>query len=383
MRIAWVTYDFEEYSSLHVNALVDEHEVLLVTPRPEEGGAKYPIRPEVEHFAFDKPRLRQPLRQLASVRELLRRIDAFQPDVVHFQQGHLWFNFVLKRLRQKYPLVITVHDPRHHAGDTVSKKTPQWVMDHGFRQAHHAIVHGGALAPQVHDLFGVPEERIHVIPHVAMGCGFDGHSNSAAANDDKSILFFGRIYEYKGLEYLIRSQPQVNAAVPNAKFVIGGRGDDFGRYEAMMNDRDRFEVHNRWLSDEERAEMFQQASIVVLPYIEATQSGVVPVAYNYGRPVVATDVGALSECVDDEKTGLLVPPRDVDALANAMIRLLTDDSLRQTMGNAAREKLQQELAPEVVAAQHAAVYEQAIRDFGGSIPPAAETRDNQPVEAMV
>ena len=62
MRIAWITYDFEEYSALHVNALAKQHQVLLVMPASEDGETAYHISPEVQHFAFQKPRLRQPIR---------------------------------------------------------------------------------------------------------------------------------------------------------------------------------------------------------------------------------------------------------------------------------------------------------------------------------
>ena len=381
MRIAWVTYDFEEYSSLHVNELVEDHEVLLVMPQSGVEGATYEVDGRVERCAFDKPRLRQPFKQWRSVRQLIQRIDEFKPDVVHFQQGHLWFNFALATLRKRYPLVITVHDPRHHAGDKVSKKTPQWVMDYGFRKAHHAIVHGKALASQVHSLFSIPESNIHFVPHLAMGSAFE---SSVRDEDPHSVLFFGRIYDYKGLDYLIKAQPLVNARVPDATFVIGGRGDDFDRYRDLMQDPNRFVVHNRWISDEERGDMFQQAAVVVLPYTEATQSGVVPVAYNYSKPVIATDVGALSECVHDGVTGMLVPPRDVEALADAIVNILTDDSLRLRMGTAARDKLDRELAPKVVAAQTATVYEQAIHNFGNSA--AGQTAcpdERQPVEVSV
>ena len=78
------------------------------------------------------------------------------------------------------------------------------------------------------------------------------------------------------------------------------------------------------MSDEVRATLFQQASVVALPYIEASQSGVVPLAYMHMKPVVATTVGGLPEMVDDGRTGYLVPPRDEQALATAVVRLLRD-----------------------------------------------------------
>ncbi len=356
MRIVWVTYGFEEYSSLHVNALCKEHDVLLVMPHPEDGDT-YTIDPRVEHYAFSKPRLRQPLRQWISVRNIVSRIHEFQPDVVHFQQGHLWFNSALRKLSH-YPLVVTIHDPRHHTGDLVSQKTPQWILDYGFRQADHAIVHGNLLADQVQQLFGFSKENVHAIPHVAMGVEtVDG----TIEEDPNLVLFFGRIWDYKGLDQLIAAQPLVNAQRPDARFMIAGRGDDFARYESLMVDPSKFIVHNDWISDEQRAEFFQRSSLVVLPYNEATQSGVVPVAFNYSKPVVATRVGALVECVDHERTGLMVPPRDPRSLADAIIRLLKNPSERHAMGMAGKLKLQREWSPCVVAEKTANVYEQAIR----------------------
>ncbi|MEM8735460.1 MAG: glycosyltransferase family 4 protein, partial [Planctomycetota bacterium] len=159
MKVAWVTYDFEEYSVLQVNAMSEQHEVLLVMPPCESD--QYQVASEVQHYAFHKPRLRQPIRQWQSVKNILRRIHEFQPDVVHFQQGHMWFNGALRSLK-KYPVVITIHDPRHHAGDEVSRKTPQWLMDYGFRQADHVIVHGEPLSRQVRDLFRFDSSQVHV-----------------------------------------------------------------------------------------------------------------------------------------------------------------------------------------------------------------------------
>lgn len=356
MRIAWITYDFEEYSARHVNAMAEDHDVLLVMPEPKEGAPRYHVDSRIDHYSFDKPRLRQPLRQLASNRKILRRVHNFEPDVVHFQQGHMWFNAALKSLKDAYPLVITIHDPRHHAGDSVSRKTPQWLMDYGFRKADHVIVHGETLRDQVHKLFGKSKSCIHVIPHVSMGG--ERHQNAFSENPNH-VLFFGRIWDYKGLDCLIEAEPLISQHVPGVKIVIGGRGDDFQRYRDMIRDPDRFDIQNRWISDEERSEMFQRSAVVVLPYNEATQSGVVPIAYNFSKPVVATRVGALAECVDDEVTGLLVPPRDPKQLADAIVRILKDSELRTRMGAAGLEKLRRECSPEVVARQTLQVYSNA------------------------
>jgi glycosyltransferase involved in cell wall biosynthesis len=126
-------------------------------------------------------------------------------------------------------------------------------------------------------------------------------------------------------------------------------------------------VHNRYVSAAERDALFREASVVVLPYLEATQSGVVPVAYSYAKPVVATSTGALSEAVVDGETGRLVPPADSAALADAVIELLQNREKRHEMGMAAHRKLHAECSPAVVARQTQEVYRLAIRDSGGVI----------------
>jgi starch synthase len=106
------------------------------------------------------------------------------------------------------------------------------------------------------------------------------------------------------------------------KIVIAGHGENFDRYQRMMVHPERFVILNRHIDEEEVRRLFQEASVVVLPYVESFQSGVIPIAYTYGKPVVATTVGGLPEMVDDGVTGLLVPPRDERKLAEAIVTVL-------------------------------------------------------------
>jgi len=358
MRIAFVSYDFGEYSIRHANALQHWGEVLLILPRQLSDPHLSLVDSQVDFRPFDKPRLRHPLRQVSRMRWILRQIRDFRPDVIHLQGGHLWFNMALPRLKA-YALVVTVHDPRHHLGDWGSRNTPHWVMDLGYRRADRIIVHGQQLKDTVADSVGIARAQIHVIPMIAVG---DRPEVQQVDEEENLILFFGRIWQYKGLDYLIRAQPKINRAVPQAKIMIAGKGEDFARYRRIMVDSSRFIVHNHWVSHDERARMFQRASVVVLPYVEATQSAVVPVAYTYSKPVVATRTGGLPDLVDHGQTGLLVPPRDEEALADAIIELLSDDQLRRRMGSAGKRKLEAECAPQVVARQTVDVYQRAIED---------------------
>jgi glycosyltransferase involved in cell wall biosynthesis len=84
---------------------------------------------------------------------------------------------------------------------------------------------------------------------------------------------------------------------------------------------------------------FQSASIVVLPYIDASQSGVIPVAYAFKKPVIVTNVGSLTELVDDGKTGIIIPPKNTEKLAETIIKMLLDERNLQKMGENAYQKI--------------------------------------------
>jgi glycosyltransferase involved in cell wall biosynthesis len=356
VKVVLLSYDFGEYCIRLASAMANDAAVSLVLARDQAEHHVRKLAPAVDFRPFDKPRLRQAPRQVVSTLQLVRTIRRLDPDVIHFQRGHLWFNLGLPLLKQ-YPLVMTVHDPRHHLGDHESRKTPQAIMDFGYRQADQLVVHGSELKRVLIEECGIAAERIHVMPHIVLG---ECDAPDRAAEEPHTILFFGRIWEYKGLEYLIRAEPLIAAAVPDVRIVIAGEGDDFAHYRRMMVHPERFEVHNEYVSNGRRAELFRRASMVVLPYVEASQSGVIPLAYTFGKPVVATTVGGLPEAVDHGQSGLLVPPRDERALAEAVVRLLQDQDSRRRMGEAGRRKIQSEASGETVAEQTLAVYRRAI-----------------------
>ena len=353
-RVAYLSYDFREYSLLLAAALGASADVLLVVPADFVDGVASP--PGVTFAPFRRARLRQPVGQLRAVWAIHRAIRRFRPDVIHLQHGQLWLNPTLVALRG-IPLVVTVHDPTPHSGDKESRKTPVRIMQMAYRRAARLIVHGETLRDSLVRAHPVDAERVAVIPHIRLG-NEQLHAEIGEAGDE--ILFFGRIWEYKGLEYLIRAQPAISAAVPGARFVIAGRGEDFERYQTLMVDPTVFEVHNEYISDDQAAVFFRRASVVVLPYTDASQSGVIALACTYGKPVVATDVGALSEAVEHGVTGLLIAPRDVQAIVDAVVALLGDDDRRGAMGRAAKQKSDRECAPDVIAAQTLAVYRDAI-----------------------
>ncbi|MBL8132453.1 MAG: glycosyltransferase family 4 protein [Anaerolineae bacterium] len=357
MKVALIAFNYAEYCIRLANGLAEQAEVMLLLPRAIAQPHLRLAAPAVRLEMFDKPRLRQVFAQRRTLRDLIGRIRRFQPDVLHFQQGYLWFNLILPLLGD-LPLVITVHDPRYHAGDVGVDRAIQPLVNRGFLRADQLIVHAEQCRQALLKLLPVRAEDVQVIPHVQVG---DVPAKTAdIAEEEDSILFFGRIWRYKGLAYLIRAEPLITAHRPQARIVIAGEGEDFAPYRRMMIHPERFSVTNRYIADDEAPGFFCRASLVVLPYIDASQSGVVPMAYTYGKPVVATTVGGLPEIVEDGVTGILVPPRDERALAEAVLTLLEDPLRRRHMGRMGRQKIETECSPAVVARATLAAYARAV-----------------------
>lgn len=356
MRIVMVSFDGGEYSVQLCSALVGLGPAVKLVISDEayspHAGA---LDPRVELCTYRRPRMREVLKSLRSLFSIWRRIGEFHPDVVHIQHHNFWvYALLLPVLVRRYRIVITVHDPVHHSGDIESQKTPQRVVHRGYRRAGDLIVHAAALKTQMETL-GFAADAIHVIPHIAVSNS--SRTSCKVMEDDATVLFFGRIWEYKGLEYLIKAEPLISEKFPAIRIIIAGKGEAFDRYESMMVHPERFEVYNELIPWDVAARFFSQACVVVLPYTDASSSGVIPVAYSFAKPVVVSDVGGLSEMVEDGKTGILIPPRDERAVADAVIRLLEAPELRRRMGVRGQEKLTQECAGEVVARKTLNVYE--------------------------
>jgi glycosyltransferase involved in cell wall biosynthesis len=355
MRVALLSFDFGESSVPLANALARHADVRLLLPQVERELFAGPLSEAVSSVPFVKPRLRRPYAQVRLMMRLRREIGRFDTDVLHVQQGHLWFNILLRAFR-RYPLVVTVHDPVAHPGDRGGAKTPQFVMNRAFRAADELIVHANSLVADLVNASGVEWKRIHTIPHRV-----DPVVDETADVDEEptTVLFFGRIWPYKGLDVLVDAEPLIAARVPALKIVIAGEGESFDRYYSRMQHSERFEVYNTFVDNELRARLFARASVVVLPYIQASQSGVVPIAYAFGKPVVATTVGGLPEAVEHGVTGLLVPPGAVDELAAAVTRLLTDQTLRRSLGDAAKRRFESTLSADALALRTLDVYRSA------------------------
>ncbi len=153
------------------------------------------------------------------------------------------------------------------------------------------------------------------------------------------LLFFGFVRRYKGLRYLLQALPQVLAHLPVRLLVVGEFWEDEQVYYDLIERlglQETVVLVNRYVPNEELGPYFSAADVVVLPYLEASQSGVVQLAFAFERPVITTHVGGLAETVAHEETGLIVPPADSQALAAAILRYF-----REGLGPGFRQRIRE------------------------------------------
>jgi glycosyltransferase involved in cell wall biosynthesis len=153
----------------------------------------------------------------------------------------------------------------------------------------------------------------------------------------KVILFFGFIRKYKGLIYLIRALPKVVECYPDILLLIVG--DFYDAKEKYLTEiktlalDDCIDIYDGYIPDREVGVFFSASDLVVLPYISATQSGIVQIAYGFEKPVIVTDVGGLPEVVEDGRTGYLVKPADSSQIADSIIKFFMKNSAQEFSDN--------------------------------------------------
>jgi glycosyltransferase involved in cell wall biosynthesis len=284
--------------------------------------------------------------------ELVFRLVRERPDVVHFQSVTSGRERILIRILKAIGcrVVFTAHNVLPHETDSGEGNDSDAAI---YRLVHRVIVHSEDNRRELIQLFGLSPDRIAVIPHGSYDLFFPGgRASKETARAEigldrgaKVILFFGLIRRYKGLEFLLEAFERLEARFPEALLLIVGdvlRADPEGYafYSRRIEEASRrpsVRCVPRYVPVEDVGRYLSAADLVVLPYTKTYQSGVLLAAYAAGRPVVVTQTGGLPETVQDGKTGLVVPPRDPDALARAIESLLERPDLLDEMGrNAAR-----------------------------------------------
>lgn len=257
--------------------------------------------------------------------EVLKFFKKGNYDVIQYIETPSLFHFIpLCYFRKK--LVITIHDGKPHTGAGGWKSRLCRMFSKLYTRKF--IVLNKAEVDVFSKEYSVSKRKIFT-SHL-------GYYNilhmygEVNKRKGKYILFFGRISPYKGIEYLLKAMEIVHKKHPDVKVIIAGSGKmyfDISKYENL----DYVEIRNRFIELDELADLIRGALFTVCPYTDATQSGVVYSSFALNTPVIATKVGGLPEMIDDGETGIIVPPKDVNALASAILSYLNNPELLKKM----------------------------------------------------
>lgn len=282
-------------------------------------------------------------------------------DIVHVQ-GYLpiFFFFIpwLKLTRKK--IFWTVHDVNFRTTNpgvrgkldfayTVTISEPSLLA----KYADTIIVHGNLLKNQLFAK-GTNDKKIHVIPHFDYGYLLNDRQQVNAKLTEQNlhtdyVLFFGRIAPYKGLELLVNASRIVKMKMGHEFILLIAGEGDISLLKNHMSDDDYAYIHilNKRVPYQEIPNLFKGAKFLILPYVDASQSGVIPLAYTFSKPVIVSNVGSLSEYVEHGKTGLIFEPSNTEQLSKYILDLAKNSELCEQMGINANRKLLNEMSLEL------------------------------------
>lgn len=282
-----------------------------------------------------------PLNIIRTARYMKRQ----RPDMVLIQWWHPYFApcyFLLQRFMGRQNVTFVCHNVFPHERFPLDKLLTRLALKRGKHYILHAEEEGKELEK-------IKQRPAYVVtPHPTYNAfRFEGMSKAQArdrlhiAQDEKVLLFFGYVREYKGLKYLLRAMPMIIRAEDRVRlWVVGEFGADREEYHKLIKElriQDYVRVTDTYTPDREVEQYFAMADLVVLPYISATQSGIVQIAYGFEKPVIVTNVGGLPDVVEDGKTGYVIEPGKPEEIAHAVIRFYREDQ-EQTFINHIKEE---------------------------------------------
>lgn len=368
MRVALIAPEIPDYAMEYARTLRGSVDVLLLMPgqdRPLDGWIE---QAGVATEWLPWPRQRRILPSIALMRRLAQRVRRWQPDVVHIlMNGHIWTT-ALECLFRPFPVLTAVHDVTTHPGDKAVARVPNLFFNLGVRQSAAIVVHGETLRRQAMARWSLPPERCFVLPHVPLARYREIAAAAGLRRRDDGIfriLFFGRICAYKGLGHLLSAVEMLQQSGPPVKLIVAGSGA-LAPYRGQLARLASVAVHNEFISAPQAAALFAEADVLALPYIEASQSGVLMIAMPFALPVVASNVGEIAETVARTGTGLLVPPHDPVSLARALDRVRQDSGLRAALAANALSAMQTQYAQTTLAQQARTIYQQ-VRELAAPL----------------
>lgn len=220
-----------------------------------------------------------------------------------------------------------IHDPIFHSSQD-NKLFYQLIRKILFRKCDYFLFSESDRNRFI-DSYGLDRSAVHILslgPYEHLQQEVTSNVNNKREKS-LELLFFGKISRYKGLRYLLEALKQmIQKGYDDIRLTIAGKGQ-IENDIIDLNDSEHLRIFNRYIPDKELATLISECDLVVCPYTDATQSGVIMSAFAFCKPVIATNVGGLVEMVVNDRHGLIVPARDPKALCNIITKIVNNKDL--------------------------------------------------------
>lgn len=324
------------YTSLLYKALSQKYDVEMISYKMQYPGILF--RKEQRDYRNDvfKVETAQFLIHTANPLNIIKtavQIKNMHPDLVIMQWWHPYFAPCYRIMEavfgKKTKKMFVCHNVFPHERFPLDRVLTKLVLN----QADYFLLHSES---DVGDLRTIrPDAQYRLNPHPSYNVFKIRDITKQQAREElllpaeeKVLLFFGFVREYKGLKHLIAAMPEVRRRLGHVRLIVAGSfGSDRVSYLHMIDEyevNDSIEVVDGYIADNEVEKYFAACDIVVLPYESATQSGIVQIAYGFEKPVIVTNVGGLPDVVADGQTGYIVERGNSKQLADAIIRYYKD-----------------------------------------------------------
>jgi glycosyltransferase involved in cell wall biosynthesis len=258
-------------------------------------------------------------------------VKAFQyirkpkPDIFHLEALQIRSVGLLPSIELVKKLLIAVHDRVPHTGET------SWKINLTRYSFHYYPVKKGYIlySKFAKQQFDIHHPQLKSPRYVLQLNTYSYHRNylPPGKQERKHLLFFGRLYPYKGIDVLLEAFSEVVKRFPDERLLIAGKSfEGYVPYKTMVEKyKGNIDVRNRYITNEELVDLISEAKFIVCLYKDATQSGVLMTAFALHTPVIASAIGAFSEYMDDNKTGMLVPVNNPEKLSEKIITALENN----------------------------------------------------------
>lgn len=262
-----------------------------------------------------------------------------RPDVLVSVWWHPFFapatGTMVRRIRRRSPATTCLalcHNVLPHEESFTDRALVRFALG----RHDGLVVHSDTEGRTAHQLLG--DLPVTVSPHPTYQVELGDPPRSRCDDQPLTLLAFGLVRAYKGIDVLLRALPAVLERREVRLVVAGEFWDPVEPYEDLVRELGigaHVEIRNGYVPEDELVSLLAQADVMVAPYRTATQSGAVEMAFGAGLPVVASDVGGLGDQIDPGVDGLLVPPEDVAALSRALLNATEPDTLERLRAGAA------------------------------------------------